>query len=93
MDMVDHEDQYFTFIIETCRLKQAHPSPAYHPSKPPKHLLARTDQSFNLKDHSKRRKYRRVDEEKRVCCRCRSHRKQPYWRLRIDISSTACASP
>ena len=46
MDMVDHEDQYFTFIIETCKLKQAHPSPAYHPTKPPKHLLARTDQSF-----------------------------------------------
>jgi len=46
MDMVDHEDQYFTFIIETCKLKQAHPSPAYHPIKPPKHLLARTDQSF-----------------------------------------------
>ena len=53
MDMVDHEDQYFTFIIETCRLKQAHPSPAYPMQHtilltPPRHLLllARTDQSF-----------------------------------------------
>jgi hypothetical protein len=38
--------QYFTFIIETCKLKQANPSPACHPTKPPKLLLATTDQSF-----------------------------------------------
>ena len=41
------------------------PSPAYHPTKPPKHLRPSQNRSKLLKKHTKRRKHGRVDEEKK----------------------------
>jgi hypothetical protein len=65
--LIIYEDQFTSILKLTYKLKQAHPSPDY----PMQHNILLSPQSiyYNrsklLKNHSKRRKYSRVDEEKK----------------------------